>query len=248
MLVLLFLTAAVTTVLLLVKASRSGPTPSSSGAGDADAVALGFPPIVARADLDSAPPRVVGDGDTDEAVAAVQQGGTLLVFADPTSRPGGETAKVAIDLHRRLRNRDVRVVLVVPQGSVAGTRTDVASIQRALVNAGVVTDVEVLVDPTDEKGEGRLKRTAWKMRDACGAIVLEDGRESMRFAPPDADSPLQLIDMKRAVDRLLLRHGERPLPPAPPPNRPQPRPEERIDVPEDAGEGPPPPSSPLPPK
>src|SRR5206468_1773 len=74
----------------------------------------------------------------------------LVVFAKPGGSAGAETLATALDLHRRLRGRDVRVVLVLPRGPEATS-------EAAVHDAGVTGDVPVLLDR-----EGTLRQRVWR--------------------------------------------------------------------------------------
>ncbi len=226
-----FLAAATGLVVVLHNATK-GTSPSVAGTEDAAVSALGFPPIAAADHLDGAYPSLFGRGSAEAALDPLQKGGVLFVFADPTQETGLESARVAIDVHRRLRAREVRVVLVVPRGAFAGNRTDEASILEALGHAGVVTDVEVLLDPSDERGAGHWRRTVFHVFDEAGAVLWEEGREAWRVTPPDPGGALQLAWLKSAVLRLWEEYPRKEVPPPPPtpaavvPGKPMPSDEE----------------------
>lgn len=229
--VMAFLAAATVLVVVLQKATQ--PTrPSVSGDEDTAASVLGFPPIVKADHLDTAPPTLFGGGREDASIDPLTRGAVLFVFADPTVETGLDSARVAIDVHRRLRARDVRVVLVVPRGAVAGNDPAEASVRQALLENRVVTDVLVLLDPSDEKGAGHLKRTAFGLHDESGAVLWEDGRETWRITPHDPGGAIPLSHMKTVVDHLWNDYPAKAIPPPPgpatdpTPGRPMPSDEE----------------------
>jgi hypothetical protein len=224
-LVMAFLAVATIFVVVLNDAFRPKPPPSTPGDADQAAAVLGYPPIVHAPALDAAPPTLVEAATPEAALEGFRKGGVLFVFADPTQPQGQESAHVAIDLHRRLRTRDVRVVLVVPKASVAGHSTERERVLDALRQARVMTDIPVVLDP-----EGRLRRTVFDVQEENAASLWHDGAERWRVTPQGA---LTMARMKGAVTRLTdARYGERPLPPEAltppePPTRYRPSDEER---------------------
>lgn len=224
LLVMAFLAAAVGVVVLLTKLADSG----SRGASDDEGARLQLPALVASDrdhDVVQASP-LTDDGAT---FADLGRGGVLLVFAKPTGSAGIDTAQLAVDLHRRLRDRaGLRVALVVPSDGVAGA-TGPNSMGEALRRVGVAGDLLVVVDPVGDDGHaGRWRRGHWKVDEENAAVLLEDGVEILRVTPPTLSSPLtraQVAWLGRRADRDFADRatGERsPAPPAPVPGAPSP--------------------------
>jgi hypothetical protein len=123
----------------------------------------------------------------------IESPGVLLVFSDGTAGPGSRAAKLAVEMHRRLRGSATRVVLVVPRETVTSeAAADDALLKEQLRGMGVVSDIAVLLDTADDNGPGHRRRTQWQMKDRIGAILLRDGVEWMRVTlPSSADSLLR---------------------------------------------------------
>ena len=212
-----FLAATILVVVALLHASGSSAAELSP---DEDAARLGLPAIVGSPhDADFA--TLVGGGVPMADLLELQRGGVLLVFARPSAPVGLDTAEMGVDMHRRLRNRDLEVVLVLPRESVAaGANADEAALREALRTLGITSDVKVLLDPADERGPGRLRRGLFTMPEDDAAILLEDGVEVMRVVPPSPALALSRAHLAPLVRAALSRHGER-LPPPPAPEAPE---------------------------
>jgi hypothetical protein len=198
---ILVLTAAAILVVFLHSASGPPAAPGEGAAKD-PGEALGVPPIVAEKDRDDAPPRLYGGGRSDASLDPLKEGLVLLVFADPREPGGLDTARVAVDLHRRLRDRRARVVLVVPRESLPSEPADPDSLAQALRRLGVATDVKVLLDASDADGSGALRRTAFGVAESTAAVLFEDGVETWRVTPATPGAALDGRSFAAAVNRL----------------------------------------------
>ena len=209
-----FLAAAVGVVVLLTKLAGS----DRDGSADDEAVRLRLPALVAS-DRDQESVAVQPLTDEGGALADLGRGGVLLVFAKPSVASGIDTARLAVDLHRRLRDRaGLRVVLVVPSDGVPGA-TGPNSAGEALRRLGVTGDLSVVFDPAGDDGvSGRWRRTHWKVDEDNAAVLLEDGVEVLRVTPPTFSAPLTRAQVawlgRRAGQDYADRAGE-PRPPAP---------------------------------
>jgi hypothetical protein len=159
-----------------------------SSSGDAienDPVRLKLPELV-KNPLDEQVPTVLSAGSPSPDLSSLEKGSVLLVFSDGSPKAGVRTATLAVEMHQRMRAYATRVVLVLPREAVAkDAAADEASIKDALKTLGVSGDIEVLLDPSDDRGTpGRFRRGRFDMKDANAAVLLDNGLELMHVTPP----------------------------------------------------------------
>jgi hypothetical protein len=59
--------------------------------------------------------------------------------------------------------------------------------------------VQVLLDPPDAKGPGRLRRRFWRVDEEVAAILVRDGREEMRVTPAEPGRALRMSHLAPIV-------------------------------------------------
>jgi hypothetical protein len=179
------LAAAVFAVVGVLNAGRS-----AADAVEDDPVRLRLPELVATA-ADATFPVPLSGGSLAPDLALLERGVVLLVFADGSRASGVETARLGVEMHRRLRAYEVRTVVVLPREVVTSDRNaDEAAIKEKLKVLGIEGDVAVLLDPPDDRAASHMRRVRWQVADANAAVVLQDGVELMRVLPPSSDGPL----------------------------------------------------------
>jgi len=176
---------------------------------ESEAHRLGLPSIVDSIAGDAAEPSVrIGD-DARTALAELEKGGALLVFADPSKADSFvETAELAVEVHRRLRRCDgLQVALVIPAGRGASADASAAAVSQSLHSRGVTSDLLVLVDPLDDAGKpGLWRHTRFDVPEDVAAVFLENGLQSMRVSPPSAVASLTRSHVAPLVREALTRH------------------------------------------
>lgn len=201
--VMAFLVAAVLAAVLLL---RPGSDTEDAKSAEEDAGRLGLPSLSSWNGAFE-DPVVLGPGPAPGLEVPWSRGGALLVFADPSTDAGKKTAALAVELHRRLRGRDARVVLVVPRASVSTVDAD--AIPASLRESGVTADVLVWLDG---EGAASLRRSVFAVPESSAALWLEDGVEEMRVVPPAPDAALSRTHAAPLVRALVQRHASRVWP------------------------------------
>jgi hypothetical protein len=152
-----FLAAAVGVVVLLTKLAGS----DRDGSADDEAVRLRLPALVAS-DRDQESVAVQPLTDEGGALADLGRGGVLLVFAKPSVASGIDTARLAVDLHRRLRDR--AGLRVDSWSRATRSRRHGAQLRRrGAQRLGVTGDVRRLRPRGDDGVSERWRRTHWKV-------------------------------------------------------------------------------------
>lgn len=211
LLAMAFLAVAVLVVVGLLKLSDREKVTNV----ESEAHRLGLPSIVDELARDAAEPTVRTGDEARAALGELEQGGALLLFADP-SKPDTfvDTAELAVELHRRLRRCDgLAVGLVIP----ATADSTAASVRQSLRTRGVTSDLLVLVDPADDAGRpGLWRRTRFDVVEDVAAVLLEDGLQTMRVSPPSAVAALTRSHVAPLVREALSRHPVVAAAPPPP--------------------------------
>ena len=174
---------------------------------EAEATRLGLPTLVAST-ADTAEPSVRTADEARAALAELERAGALLFFADPSSAEGIDTAELAVEIHRRLRDREgLRVALIVPAPPGPAASASADAVRDVLRGRGVTSDLLVLVDPIDESSRAGLwRRTRFDVPEASAAVLIEDGLQAMRVSPPTAGMALTRSHVAPLVREALARH------------------------------------------
>jgi hypothetical protein len=146
---------------------------------------------------DREPPHVVDASTDDERLGQLARGRVIVVFARLGTPEGAETARLAAELHRRLRGwqeRYAQVVLVVPRGEPGRTHAELGRVGLA---AG--PDLTIVLDP-----DGRLRR-ARGIEDVNAAVFLDRGGEVLRVRPPGGTTALTLAHVRPLVLEVVAR-------------------------------------------
>jgi len=182
-------------VLVAVGLMRASGRDSTAGA-EAEGARLKLPAIVVAPE-DAADPVVRAGEEARAAVADLDRSVTLVVFADTSNPEWPSTAETAVEMHRRLRERNgVYAVLVVPEPQGKSGDAIRSTVRDSLRSGGVTSDIVVIVDPPDEKGvAGRWRRTKFGVTDGTAAVLVEDGVTTMQVVPPSSTSPLTRVHL-----------------------------------------------------
>jgi len=200
LLAMAFLAASVLVVVGLVNRGRDVPRAPSH---EEVAKQLDLP-LPAEVEADAAPPVIHLVYPTPSATAASMLGAradrpTIVLLAKPGAA-ADDAARLAADLHRRLRGRGVGVALVVPRESVvqSGAEIPVGAARDSLAKMGVRGDLPTYLDPTSA-----IRRALRVSGDGPVAVLLAGGREVLRASPASDDEALTLAHLAPLVSEAL---------------------------------------------
>jgi formylglycine-generating enzyme required for sulfatase activity len=201
----------------IVRESDEAETPLEPTDGTdpgADPEESAVPPPVAPEEVavpthpgDGAAP-IWGDGAGGQWRDMVREGTWLLVFAPTPSADGLATVRAATEWHRRLRDSDVKVLLVVPRQDFLLGNDPLApdAMVARLREYGASADVRVLLDPTSGPPHGSELRNAYRARNEVSAILLVKGRVEGQTSPPQGGFQTPLLE---SIAERARRHAER---------------------------------------
>jgi hypothetical protein len=160
---------------------------------------------------DTMPPRVI-DASLPGWDAPLANGSWLVVFAPLPEERGASTARAAGGLHRRFRDSGAHVLVVVPRSAFEDAERKLLSpdeIQRRLAEAGITSDVRIVLDPVVDAQPGKpsygtLLKSRWQVRRDTTALVHFRGREEARTVPPAGAFTIEAL---RGVAQRALELG-----------------------------------------
>jgi hypothetical protein len=159
-------------------------------------------PDVRPSDGDLARPRVT-DGAAADWYGLVRHGQWIVVFARTPQAGALSSIRAANNLHRRLRDTGVNVLLVLPRKDFEdgqGALRTADEIQNLLAQYGATVDVRVLLDPSTSDAHGSAARGKWRVKRDVSAIYLAKGVLEKRTSPPDGAFTIDsLVDITRTA-------------------------------------------------